>query len=538
MKRYFITLMAVLFLCLGFSSVQTEAKTNVIKLTDVGNKHHKPQKLKLGDNKVICNEDLDVDFENYYIYFDVTKKGYYTFTLSNFVANKNANNIGVGCNIMYNTPMNGGEYYYYLLGKKMYLGECASETVTLYFTRATTVQINDGTQEGSVHYNIKYSTIKPAGKVIKPASKYLKYNVVSGGFDSGITYGNPYLVLGRNYFYNFHDSRFTVPYTGKYKVTQVTKENKYDSNLINVDVISPKYRDNIIDKSGYVELNKGEVLDMCPVSGFVDITLISADMGTKTLKYNDNLSLKTGVKGKATWKVSNSRAKIVKTSSKYVQIKGVKEGKVKVTAKVGKTSYIWTINVKKTAAQKKQEEADKYANSTLEVRYDLLYNDKSKGLAFISSKEYRSTDLNISTVIDIYSGDSVVNSIPYSCACLDSESTVEISSSEGLPITDVKLRDSKISKSTEESMYNNKIFVESKLVRVQENGESVIGLIHYNNVSDIKHCLFYVTWYNDDTGELICYTRMGTENIEVELPEGFDDTNTSEDPTFHNGYCY
>ena len=530
MKRYFITLMAVLFLCLGFSSVQTEAKTNVIKLTDAGNKHHKPQKLKLGDNKVICNEVLNIDLNNSYIYFDITKKGYYTFTLSNFVASKkNMENADGSLEISYITPMSDS---------KPSCGFGVGDTATLYYASPTTIQIYAIIWYGSVHYNIKYSKTKPAGKVIKPVSKYLKYNVVSGGFDSGITYGNPYPILGRNYFYDPFDTKFTVPYTGKYKVTQITKEQKYWNDDISVHVYKPKYKHYIINKSGYVDLVKGDAVYISSNSGFIDITLISADMGTKTLKYNDNLSLKTGVSGKATWKVSNSRAKIVKTSSKSVQIKGVKEGKVKVTAKVGKTSYVWTINVKKTAAQKKQEEADKYANSMLEVRYDLLYNDKSKGLAFISSKEYRSTELNISTVIDVYSGDKVVQSIPYSCACLDSESTVEISSPEGLPITDVKLRDSKISKSTEESLYNNKIFVESNLVRVQENGESVIGLTHYNNVSNIKHCLFYVTWYNDDTGELIYYTNMGTENIEVELPAGFDDTNTSEDPTFHNGYCY
>ena len=48
MKRYFITLMAVLFLCLGFSS-QVEAKTTKITLSDSGNKHHT---MMLGSNKV------------------------------------------------------------------------------------------------------------------------------------------------------------------------------------------------------------------------------------------------------------------------------------------------------------------------------------------------------------------------------------------------------------------------------------------------------------------------------------------------------
>ena len=528
MKRYFMTLMVALVLCLGFSS-QVEAKTTKITLSDSGKKHHTIQESKLGVNEITVKDDLDPDFRNKYTYFKINKTGYYTFILNN-MHNINGFTGIIGIGITPLVPMGKS----YNTADFPVLNEDCKKAV-LFLPKETIILIDYMLHPSYYNYTIKYSSKNPGGKVYKYYKGYNKYNIVSGGVDGKVIVGNPYYKIGRNYELDkyLNSTYFKVPYTGSYK---------FDSNArwdVRLETSSGKYYD--LYSSNIVELEKGDcvqVYDGNNPGGFTDITLISADMGTKTLKYNDNLSLKIRVSGKATWKVSNSRAKIVKTSSKSVQIKGVKEGKVKVTAKVGKTSYVWTINVKKTAAQKKQEEADKYANSTLEVRYDLLYNDKSKGLAFISSKEYQLTELNISTIIDVYSGDKVVQSIPYSCACLDSESTVEISSPEGLPITDVKLRDSKISKSTEESLYNNKIFVESKLVGVQENGESVIGLTHYNNVSDIKHCLFYVTWYNDDTGELIYYTRMGTENIEVELPAGFDDTNTSDDPTFHNGYCY
>lgn len=530
MKRYFITLMAVLFLCLGFSS-QVEAKTTKITLSDSGNKHHTIQESKLGVNEVtVAGKDgVDPDFVNYYTYFKTDKTGYYTFILNNMY-NRNGYTGLIGIDVTPLVPM----------GKSFntedfpWLNEGCKKFV-LFLPKETTILIDYTLHPSYYNYTIKYSSKNPGGKVYKYYKGYNKYNIVSGGVDGKVIVGNPYYKIGRNYELDkyLNSTYFKVPYTGSYK---------FDSNArwdVRLETSSGKYYD--LYSSNIVELEKGDcvqVYDGNNPGGFTDITLISADMGTKTLKYNDNLSLKIRVSGKATWKVSNSRAKIVKISSKSVQIKGVKEGKVKVTAKVDKTSYVWTINVKKTAAQKKQEEAAKYANSTLQVRYDLLYNDKSKGLAFISSKEYRSTDLNISTVIDIYSGNEVVNSIPYSCVCLESESTIEISSPEGLPITDVKLRDSKISKSTKEGLYYDKVFVASALVRVQENGESVIGLTHYYNTSGLKHCLFYVTWYNDDTGELIYYTSMRAENIEVELPAGFDDTNTSDDPSYHNCCCY
>ena len=81
MKRFFITLVVALVLCLGFSS-QAEAKTTKITLSDSGKKHHTIQESKLGVNEVTVKGELDSDFDNNYTYFKTDKTGYYSFILN------------------------------------------------------------------------------------------------------------------------------------------------------------------------------------------------------------------------------------------------------------------------------------------------------------------------------------------------------------------------------------------------------------------------------------------------------------------------
>ena len=403
-------------------------------------------------------------------------------------------------------------------------GGFTSDSKTVYFAKTSTIRFINGTRTGSVHLNIKYSKTKPAGKIIKPLSKYLKYNIVSGGFDSGIVYGNPYPVLGRNYYLFEQDTKFVVPYTGKYKFTKVSTDDILGGREIDVYVTKPKWKAYSIDGSGYVSLTKGNVIKIDASDGFVDFILVNADMGTKTLECGNNVSLKTGVAGKATWKVSNSRAKIVKTSSKSAQIKGVKEGKVKVTAKVDKTSYVWTITVKKS---EKQINEELHANISTKC-YPFKYNPGSM-LLWI---ENDGDSVSLTGTIGLYKDGVEVETIPFSRALIGGQYITVVESNAGVEFDEVKFKEFTVKKSSKS--FND---VEPDYGKMTYNKTDGYAIYTVPAVSGANSTFEgYALWISD-SGEMLFYDALSVTGTEIKIPIEVVDQLEEEDPTYYC-FCY
>ena len=504
MKRYFITLMTVLFLCLGFSS-QAEAKTLVIKGEGSAT-------IKLGTTKMLVDSNALFN-----LYFFVPRDGYYTFSL-------NSSKLAF-------MSFSSRLCYEYDLGGLNTDKRFNDDTMTVHLFKGDVVIAHPSaagyyTDNISCSLTIKYSKSK-VNKNFKN-HKFYKVTTENVAYSGNIPGVNNNCVLGLN-IVTGDKIYFKAPTTAKYKVTAIsipkidfaTQLRVFGGGTLGWDIV----QGNGFKPDGPLtcELEKGQKLEFAADGLFkVRITKIAENKGKETVETGERISLKTGDKGKTVWKISNGNAKVVKTSSKSAQIEGVKKGKAKVTAKVNGCTYTWTITVKKS---EKQINEELHANISTKC-YPFKYNPDSM-LLWI---ENAGDSVSLTGTIGLYKDGVEVETIPFSRALIGGQYITVVESNAGVDFDEVKFKEFTVKKSSKS--FND---VEPDYGKMTYNKTEGYAIYTVPAVSGANSTFEgYALWISD-SGEMLFYGALSAAGTEIKVPMEVVNQLEEEDPTY---YCY
>ena len=506
MKRYFITLMAVLFLCLGFSS-QAEAKTY-----DVRGVYGVINSASSGLVDLGTTTFTHVRFlynRNYH--FKVPKTGYYTVSCG---ANKDSSvMVDVYSQLNFGDRSAGVVYSGEKISFYWYKGYYEMISPSLY----------EDKPEASCKVTITYHKNKPSGKVIKE-KVYKVANNEKVLYDSDAS-------LGVNILLNEVDCYFKAPVKAKYRITAKSllplTEGKrlmtFGGGELRWDIVN--YYADEEDGPRVSELEKGQKIELRPYGNFkVRITKIAENKGKETVETGERISLKTGDKGKTVWKVSNGNAKVVKTSSKSAQIEGVKKGKVKVTAKVNGCTYTWTVTIKKS---EKQINEELHANISTKC-YPFKYNPDSM-LLWI---ENDGDSVSLTGTIGLYKDGAEVETIPFSRALIGGQYITVVKGSAGVDFDEVKFKEFTVKKSSKS--FND---VEPDYGKMTYNKTEGYAIYTVPAVSGANSTFEgYALWISD-SGEMLFYGALSAAGTEIKVPMEVINQLEEEDPTYYC-FCY
>ena len=515
MKRYFITLMAVLFLCLGFRSVQTEAKTYDVR-GDYGVINNVSSGLiDLGTTTFTHVRSL----YNRNYHFKVPKTGYYT----------------VSCETNKDSSIYVSIYEQLDLGDHPIRTIFSGEKISFYWYKGYYEMLKLGLYEDkpetSCKVTITYHKNKPSGKVIKE-KVYKVANNEKVLYDSDAS-------IGSNILLDDVDCYFKAPTAAKYRVTaksllpldHTTQLRVFGGGSLGWDIVQgdADMRKWEKERGEYgpftCELEKGQKLEFSPLGIFkVRITKIAENKGKETVETGERISLKTGDKGKTVWKVSNGNAKVVKTSSKSAQIEGVKKGKAKVTAKVNGCTYTWTVTVKKS---EKQINEELHANISTKC-YPFKYNPGSM-LLWI---ENDGDSVSLTGTIGLYKDGVEVETIPFSRALIGGQYITVVKSGAGVDFDEVKFKEFTVKKSSKN--FND---VEPDYGKMTYNKTDGYAIYTVPAVSGANSTFEgYALWISD-SGEMLFYDALSVTGTEIKIPIEVVDQLEEEDPTYYC-FCY
>ena len=499
MKRYFITLMAALFLCLGFSSVQTEAKTYDARTYDGF--------IGLGTTTFTHVRH----WNNSDARFKVPKTGYYTVRCE---GNKDSS-----VRVVVDDQLDLDKHPV----REIFPGEEISFYWYKDYYETITSELYEDKPETSCKVTITYHKNKPSGKVIKE-KVYKVANNEKVLYDSDAS-------LGVNILLNYVDCYFKAPTAAKYRVTAKSllplrngiRLMTFGGGELRWDIVN--YYADEEDGPFTCELEKGQKLEFAPRGVFkVRITKIAENKGKETVKTGERISLKTGDKGKTVWKVSNGNAKVVKTSSKSAQIEGVKKGKVKVTAKVNGCTYTWTVTVKKSEKQINEELHENISTKC----YPIKYNPGSM-LLWI---ENVGDPVSLTGTIGLYKDGTEVETIPFSRAWVGGEYQTVVKSSAGVDFDEVKLKEFTVKKSSKSFNY-----VDPDTGKMTYNKTDDYAIYTVPAVIDANSTFEGYAFWISDSGEMLFYDTLSVTGTEIKIPMEVVNQLEEEDPTYYCS-CY